>query len=91
MTPAQLSELPPCPLFPEVISLHRPPSPPFHIMAPSWRHLMRLLVQLETRIEPSVDAIARAKEEYYLRAVVQFAKVRISNKLRPIGRSRIFF
>jgi uncharacterized protein with PIN domain len=42
---------------------------------------MRLLAQLETRIEASVDTLAQTKEESRLRVVVQFAKVRLPGTL----------
>ena len=76
--PSQPEVLLPCSSFPEVINLSRGPSPPFHIMATSWRHLMRLLARVETRLQANIDAIAQSKEEYLLRVVVQVAKVRDS-------------
>jgi hypothetical protein len=37
---------------------------------------MRLLAQLETRIQANLEAIAGSKEDHLLRVVVQFVKVR---------------
>ncbi|KAF8586713.1 hypothetical protein K439DRAFT_1408442 [Ramaria rubella] len=37
--------------------------------------MMRLLAQLETRLEPGIDAIAEVKEGWCLRVVVQFVKL----------------
>ncbi|KAI0921770.1 hypothetical protein AcW2_006646 [Taiwanofungus camphoratus] len=50
--------------------------PPFHIRAPSWRGLLKLMARLSsTRVEPAVEAIAKIKTEMRLRVVVSFVKV----------------
>ncbi|KAF8507471.1 hypothetical protein BU17DRAFT_57392 [Hysterangium stoloniferum] len=62
------------PPFPEAIALYPAPAPPFHIMASSWKHLVRLLAQQETRVEVDLATIAGSKTDRHLRIVVQFLK-----------------
>ena len=63
---------------PTVISLPSGRFVPFHIQAPDWRHLLKMMARLSgTRIEASVEALAATKQELKLRTVVQFVKVRM--------------
>ncbi|GJJ06183.1 hypothetical protein Clacol_000372 [Clathrus columnatus] len=73
VSPPQASA--PCAPFPDIINLSPAPYPPFNIMAPSWRHLLRLLARQETRVQAHIDVIANRKEEQQLRVVVQFVKL----------------
>lgn len=62
--------------MPNIITLPFGKSPPLHIQAPSWRHLLKLMARLSgTRIEPTTEAIAITRGELKLRTVVQFVKV----------------
>ncbi|KAI0327788.1 hypothetical protein GY45DRAFT_1256372 [Cubamyces sp. BRFM 1775] len=63
-------------VIPNVIALPYGKCPPFHIMAPSWRTLLKLMARLSgTRLEPTVEAMAVVKTEMRLRIVVSFVKV----------------
>ena len=65
-------------MIPNVIALPYGKCPPFHIMAPSWRTLLKLMARLSgTRLEPTVEAMAVVKTEMRLRIVVSFVKVRL--------------
>ena len=65
--------------IPNIIQLPFGKSPPLHIQAPSWKHLLKLLTRLDcSRIEPTVEALATFKFEMRLRTVIQFMKVRIA-------------
>jgi hypothetical protein len=62
--------------MPNIIFLPHGKSPPLHLQAPSWRHLLKLMARLSgTRIEPTVEAMAVASGELKLRTVVQFVRV----------------
>ena len=62
--------------IPHIITLPNSKAPPLHIQAPSWKQLLKLMTRLsESRIEPTVDALAGTKEDLRLRTVVQFVKV----------------
>jgi hypothetical protein len=71
--------------IPNVITLPFGKAPPFHIKATTWRHLLKLMARLSgTRIEPTVEAVAEAKEDLRLRTVIQFTKVgRLQRRFRP--------
>lgn len=61
---------------PNVIALHTGKYVPFHIQAPDWRHLLKMMARLSgSRIEASVETLASSKQELKLRTVVQFVKV----------------
>ncbi|KAF5390642.1 hypothetical protein D9757_002656 [Collybiopsis confluens] len=61
-------------VMPNIISLPYGKSPPLHLQATSWRHLLKLMVRLSgTRIEPTLDATQR-NEPLHLRTVVQFVR-----------------
>lgn len=62
--------------MPNIIFLPHGKSPPLHLQAPSWRHLLKLMARLSgTRIEPTVEAMAVTSGELKLRTVVQFVRV----------------
>lgn len=62
--------------LPNIIALPYGKCPPLHIQAPSWKHLLKLLARLsDSRIEPTVEAVAVNKTELKLRTVIQFVKV----------------
>lgn len=62
--------------LPNIISLPFGKCPPLHIQAPTWKQLLILLTRMsESRIEPTVEAVAATKIELKLRTVVQFVKV----------------
>lgn len=64
-------------VIPNVIALPYGRCPPFHIKAPSWRTLLKLMARLSgTRMEPTMEAMAVVKTEMRLRIVVSFVKVR---------------
>ena len=66
--------------IPNIISLPYGKCPPLHIQAPSWKQLLKLLARLgDTRIEPTVEAVAVTKQQLQLRTVVQFVKVNWSD------------
>lgn len=66
--------------MPNIITLPFGRSPPLHLQAPSWRHLLKLMARLSgTRIEPTLEAMAVAKGDLKLRTVVQFVKVSIAS------------
>lgn len=62
--------------MPTLISLPYGRCPPLHFQAPSWRHLLKLMARLSgTKMEPSIEAMAVAKNEAMkLRTVIQFIK-----------------
>ncbi|KAI0677135.1 hypothetical protein C8Q78DRAFT_1065757 [Trametes maxima] len=63
-------------VIPNVIALPYGRCPPFHIKAPSWRTLLKLMARLSgTRLEPTMEAMAVVKTEMKLRIVVSFVKV----------------
>lgn len=67
---------------PNVISLPTGKYVPFHIQAPDWRHLLKMMARLSgSRIEASVEAMAGSKQELKLRTVIQFVKVRTKSLL----------
>ncbi|KAG1752639.1 uncharacterized protein EDB91DRAFT_1044329 [Suillus paluster] len=62
--------------MPNVITLPYGKAPTFHIQAPSWRHLLKLMARLSgTRVEPTLEALTVAKHELKLRTVIQLVKV----------------
>lgn len=62
--------------IPNVITLPYGKCPPLHIQASSWKQLLKLLTRLsDSRIEPTVQALAGTKSELKLRTVIQFIKV----------------
>ncbi|THH27289.1 hypothetical protein EUX98_g6903 [Antrodiella citrinella] len=62
--------------IPNVIALPYGRCPPFHLKAPSWRDLIKLMARLSgTRLEPTIEAMALVKTEMRLRVVVNFVKV----------------
>ena len=68
--------------LPNIISLPYGKCRPLHIQAPSWKQLLILLTRMsESRIEPTVEAVAATKTELKLRTVVQFIKVDFSSFL----------
>ncbi|KAJ3802045.1 hypothetical protein GGU11DRAFT_767063 [Lentinula aff. detonsa] len=61
-------------IMPNIISLPYGKSPPLHLQATSWRHLLKLMARLSgTRIEPTAQATER-NEDLYLRTVIQFVR-----------------
>ncbi|OBZ70091.1 hypothetical protein A0H81_09897 [Grifola frondosa] len=59
--------------IPNVIALPYGRCPPFHIRAPSWRSLLKLMARLSgTRLEPTIEAMAVVKTAMKLRIVVSF-------------------
>ena len=63
--------------IPNVIALPYGRCPPFHLKAPSWRDLLKLMARLSgTRLEPTIEALAAVKTEMRVRVVVNFVKVR---------------
>ncbi|KAI5123427.1 hypothetical protein M0805_006132 [Coniferiporia weirii] len=66
--------------IPNIITLPYGKCPPLHIQAPNWKQLLKLLTRLsESRIEPTVEALAGTKSELRLRTVLQFVKVHHSS------------
>lgn len=62
--------------IPNVIALPYGRCPPFHLKAPSWRDLLKLMARLSnTRLEPTIEAMALVKTEMRVRVVVNFVKV----------------
>ena len=62
--------------IPNIIALPIGRCLPLHIQAPSWKHLLKLLTRLsESRIEPTVEALAGTKSDIKLRTVIQFMRV----------------
>lgn len=62
--------------MPNVITLPYGKAPLFHLQAPSWRRLLKLMARLSgTRVEPTVEALSVAKHDLKLRTVIQFIKV----------------
>ena len=72
-------------VIPNVIALPYGRCPPFHISAPSWRSMLRLMARLSgSRLEPTMEALAIVKSEMRLRVVISFVKVRApSHELLP--------
>lgn len=63
-------------VMPNIISLPATRCPPLHLQATDWNHILRLMARLSnTRIEPTVEAMAASKTEIKLRTVIQFVKV----------------
>ena len=63
-------------VVPNVISLPPGRFVPFHIQAPEWGHLLKVMARLSgSRIEASIEAMAEAEQELKLRTVVQFVRV----------------
>lgn len=63
--------------IPNIMSLPYGKCPALHIQAPSWKQLLKLLARMgESRIEPTVEAVAATKQQLQLRVVVQFVKVK---------------
>ncbi|KAJ4478287.1 hypothetical protein J3R30DRAFT_3290692 [Lentinula aciculospora] len=61
-------------VMPNIITLPYGKSPPLHLQATSWRHLLKLMARLSgTRIEPTAQATQR-NEDLYLRTVIQFVR-----------------
>ena len=61
---------------PNIVLDHRP-GKPFHVVAHSWRYLLRFLASCaNTRVEPSPAAMAREKTSPRLRVVLHFLRVR---------------
>ncbi|EKM59152.1 uncharacterized protein PHACADRAFT_249404 [Phanerochaete carnosa HHB-10118-sp] len=66
--------------IPNVIALPYGRAPPLHIKAPNWRDMLKLMARLSnTRLEPTVEAMAVVKTAMHLRAVVNFVKVHASS------------
>ena len=62
--------------IPNVIALPYGRAPPFHLKAPSWRDLLKLMARLSgTRLEPTIEALSQVKSEMRVRVVVNFVKV----------------
>ncbi|KAG0709784.1 hypothetical protein DFH29DRAFT_793304 [Suillus ampliporus] len=62
--------------MPNVITLPYGKAPTFHIQAPTWRHLLKLMARLSgTRVEPTLEALTVAKHELKLRTVIQLVKI----------------
>jgi len=67
-------------VIPNVIALPYGRCPPFHLKAPTWRDLMKLLARLSgTRLEPTIEAMSAVKTEMRVRVVVNFVKVHQSS------------
>lgn len=63
--------------IPNVIALPYGRAPPLHIKAPNWRDMLKLMARLSnTRLEPTVEAMAVVKTTMHLRVIVNFVKVR---------------
>lgn len=61
--------------MPNIISLPYGKCPPLHFMAPTWRHMLKLMARLSgTRMEPTVEALAANKHDLFLRTVIQFVR-----------------
>ncbi|OCB87862.1 hypothetical protein A7U60_g4996 [Sanghuangporus baumii] len=66
--------------IPNIITLPFGKCPPLHIQAPNWKHLLKLLTRLsDSRVEPTVEALASTKSELKLRTVIQFMKIHHSS------------
>ncbi|KAL5488011.1 hypothetical protein ACEPAI_6119 [Sanghuangporus weigelae] len=66
--------------IPNIITLPYGKCPPLHIQAPNWKHLLKLLTRLsDSRVEPTVEALASTKSELKLRTVIQFMKIHHSS------------
>lgn len=66
--------------IPNVIALPYGRAPPLHIKAPNWRDMLTLMARLSnTRLEPTVEAMAVVKTPMHLRVVVNFVKVHASS------------
>lgn len=62
--------------IPNVVALPYGRCPPFHLKAPTWRDLIKLLARLSgTRLEPTIEAMAAVKTEMRLRVVANFVKI----------------
>lgn len=68
-----------------VIMLDPAPSKPFHLVAHTWRHLLRFLASCaNTRVEASPAAMAREKTSPRLRVVLHFVRVRTFDFLKGV-------
>ncbi|KAL4242068.1 hypothetical protein ABKN59_000565 [Abortiporus biennis] len=66
--------------IPNVIALPYGKCPAFHMKAPSWRSLLKLMARMTTtRLEPTIEAMAHVRTEMKLRTVVNFVKVHQSS------------
>ncbi|CAL1700916.1 unnamed protein product [Somion occarium] len=66
--------------IPNVVALPYGKCPPFHVKAPSWRDLIKLMARLSgTRLEPTIEAMAVVKTDMKIRIVVNFVKVHQSS------------
>ncbi|KAL5527430.1 hypothetical protein ACEPAG_6221 [Sanghuangporus baumii] len=66
--------------IPNIITLPYGKCPPLHIQAPNWKHLLKLLTRLsDSRVEPTIEALASTKSELKLRTVIQFMKIHHSS------------
>lgn len=62
--------------IPNVVALPYGKCPPFHVKAPSWRDLLKLMARLSgTRLEPTIEAMAVVKTDMQIRVVINFVKV----------------
>lgn len=62
--------------IPNVVALPYGKCPPFHVKAPSWKDLLKLMARLSgTRLEPTIEAMAVVKTDMKIRVVVNFVKV----------------
>ncbi|KAF9076815.1 hypothetical protein BDP27DRAFT_1312638 [Rhodocollybia butyracea] len=61
-------------VMPNIVSLPYGKSPPLHLQATSWRHLLKLMARLSgTRLEPTPQATQRGVD-LHLRTVIQFVR-----------------
>jgi len=75
-----------------VLILDPAPSKPFHVVAHTWRHLLRFLAACSnTRVEASPAAMAREKTSPRLRVVLHFVRVRTFNFLKYCRSNRVRF
>ena len=63
--------------IPNVVVLPYGRVSPLHIKAPNWRDMLKLMARLSnTRLEPTVEAMAVVKATMHLRVVINFVRVR---------------
>jgi len=63
---------------PNVISLPAGGFAPFHIQAPDWRQLLKMMARLSgTKVEASAESLTDTEQDLKLRTVVQFVRVRV--------------
>ncbi|OCH92895.1 hypothetical protein OBBRIDRAFT_725920 [Obba rivulosa] len=66
--------------IPNVVALPYGKAPPFHILAPTWRGMLKLMARCaSTRVEPTIEATALVKTPMKLRIVICFVKVHQSS------------